>query len=368
MKLCCIFNYAPDYRTDIYKKIDQTFDTVFYFGREVEEGKISGIPKIDYKIFKNRPIEIKNKTYLKGYIWWRSGLFTLPFRNFNFFLITGDIPYSYFPFLILCKLLRKKVYAWGHGFKQFKSGGGKLAYLFLKLLTGFFTYGDRGRQRLVELGVNNKKLFTIYNSLGGRESLKKLKNPIYKNKFRNSNPTVIFIGRLTKVKRLDWILRASTEHKTEGLNYNVIFIGDGPVKEELKELCNSLAIAEQVWFFGECHDENIYSSLIYNSDLCVSPGNVGLTAINCMRFGTPVLSHDNFGSQGPEYETIVPGITGELYKEGDFDDFKDKIKKWLNSNADRELIRQKCVEMINGCWNSDFQIELLKKVFYSANE
>ena len=102
------------------------------------------------------------------------------------------------------------------------------------------------------------------------------------------------------------------------------------------------------------------NTLIYNSDLCVSPGNVGLTALHSMMFGTPVLSHNDFTTQMPEYETIVEGATGTLYKVGDFEDFCTKIANWLQHDMDREQIRQNCVNMINDKWNSDYQIEILK--------
>ena len=42
----------------------------------------------------------------------------------------------------------------------------------------------------------------------------------------------------------------------------------------------------------------------------VSPGNVGLTAIHSLSYGTPVLTHNNFNNQMPEVESIQPGFNG----------------------------------------------------------
>ena len=134
------------------------------------------------------------------------------------------------------------------------------------------------------------------------------------------------------------------------------------MKKELVQLVNDKKLQDNVWFYGKCYDEIELSSLIYNADLCVSPGNVGLTALHSMSYGTPVISNDDFETQMPEYETIVVGKTGELYEKDSFDDFCGKIKLWLSQKTSREQVRQNCYNVINDKFNSQYQIELLKSV------
>ena len=99
--LCCIFNYAPKYRESIYKKIDEAFDTQFVFGREVVEGKVSGIAKLDYRVFKRKPIENSNILLFKKVLW-RTNILSLPFKKkYKSFLITAETPLSNIPILIL---------------------------------------------------------------------------------------------------------------------------------------------------------------------------------------------------------------------------------------------------------------------------
>ena len=64
----------------------------------------------------------------------------------------------------------------------------------------------------------------------------------------------------------------------------------------------------------------------------------------------------------PEYETIVSGKTGDLYEKGNFDDFCVKIESWLTSGIDRSSVRERCYEMINGKWNSNYQLSVLTKI------
>lgn len=360
MKLCCFFNYAPLYRESIYKAIDDNFDSQFYFGKEVYEGKNSGIAKLDYSIFKKEPIEFRNKVILKHFLW-RTKAWRLAFKQFDTFLITGDFVFSYIPLILGCKLLGKKIYGWGHGIK---AKGGKLHFLndFLyRNLSGFFTYGEGGKKRLEELGYDSTKIHVIYNSLTKRIKPMDYESDIYIKHFKNSNPTLLFIGRLTPQKKLDWVIKAVSALGS----CNLMVIGDGACKTELEQLTISLGVQDKVWFFGENYDNELNKEFIYNADICISPGNVGLTALHALEFGTPVISHSDFESQMPEYEVIKQYKTGLLYENNNFEDFCKKIHEWLEFSADkRESIRHNCYTVINDKWNSDYQIELLKRVFH----
>lgn len=368
--LCCIFNYPPLYRQSIYKKIDESYNTQFYFGREPIEGKVSGIKKLDMTLFNHRPIEIRNKLVGHRFLW-RTGILLLPMNwKYTVFLITGDMPLSYIPFLILCKICGKKVYAWGHGTKKISGRSSSiLNKFFYNTIDGFFVYGERGKQRLIDLGFNGNKFYVIYNSLVDKVEPSQqvsLKSDIYQSHFRNAYKTIIFIGRLTPVKKLDWILRAMYTHKQKGINYNLMLIGEGEEKENLRKLSKDLGLNQFIWFYGECYDENLLNSLLYNADVCVSPGNVGLTAMHCMQYGVPVITHNNFEEQMPEYESIKDWKTGLLYEYGDFEDFKDKIRLWILSQDDREAIRQNCYGVINMHYNSDYQISVIKQVIHKV--
>lgn len=363
MKLCCYFNYAPLYRQSIYKEIDNTFDTQFLFGREVERQKNSGIAKIDYSIFKKGPIEFDNKIVFDRFLW-RTKLIRQAFKNYDTFIITGDLSLSYIPFLLINKILGKKVYGWGHGPKNKNWKLSPLYWWVLNNLTGFLCYGENGKKRLIELGYPSKKIHVIFNSLSKKIIEHPiLKSNIYLNKFGNINPVLIFIGRLTPVKELDNLIALIHRLKNCNNPCNLVIVGDGPCKNKLIELSQNLKITESIWFFGECYDEKNNAELIYNADLCISPGNVGLTALHALEYGTPVISHSDFETQMPEYEVIVPYKTGLLFEKDNYNDILDKTCEWLKfANGRREEIRHNCYDMINSKWNSDNQIQILKKI------
>ena len=115
--------------------------------------------------------------------------------------------------------------------------------------------------------------------------------------------------------------------------------------------------------YGPCYDDLLLGELFYNANVCVSPGNIGLTAIHSLSFGCPIITHGNFPYQGPEFEAIRPGITGDFFQQGNIEDLARTIKKWINiSSKEREKIRERCFDEIDRKWNIHHQIEVIKEV------
>jgi len=98
---------------------------------------------------------------------------------------------------------------------------------------------------------------------------------------------------------------------------------------------------------GEIYDERKISRLIYESDLCVSPGNVGLSAIHSITYGTPVITHDDFKYQMPEFEIIKPGVNGFFFKKDSVEDLARKISLSLGKNFDKKAVRKEILNKYN---------------------
>lgn len=111
----------------------------------------------------------------------------------------------------------------------------------------------------------------------------------------------MFVGRLDPIQKLDMILKAIKLSKDKGRLYNMTYIGGGQEKENLEALTKDLGLEDRVWFYGPCYDEEVLGNLIYNADLCVAPGNIGLTAMHTLVFGTPAMTHNCFKWQMPEF-------------------------------------------------------------------
>lgn len=363
MKLCHICNSAPHYRESIFRLIDETFDSDSLFGSSMGD-----IKQMDTSTFKGKVTIVENKKYKGGY--WQPKVVGLLCKPYDSYLILGESRcLSTWIFSIGARLFypKKHVYFWSHGWYGKETKVERLLKKFLFNLPngGIFLYGHYARNLMIKEGFNPDKLFVIHNSLAYDKQLalrKKLqKDSLYQDHFGNDNPNLFFVGRLTRIKQLDMALKALQKCKDLGYNYNLTFIGDGVAKGELKALTDELGLVDRVWFYGACYDEAELGKMIYNADLCVSPGNVGLTAMHSMVFGTPVITHNDFPHQMPEFEAIHEGVTGSFYEYGKVESLTDSIIKWFADHQNqREEVRQACYHEIDTLWTPSFQIQVLK--------
>ena len=86
-------------------------------------------------------------------------------------------------------------------------------------------------------------------------------------------------------------------------------------------------------------------------------------ANQCMVFGTPCLTHNDFKWQMPEFEAIKEGITGAFFKRDDISSLSESIDGWFEEHAlQREQVRVACMKEIDTQWTPQFQVEVIKTV------
>ncbi len=361
-KICLIYNYAQHYRTNIFTLIDKELDCDFVFGDRMEDVK-----KMDYTLLSNS-MEVKNISLFRKPIYFQKGILKLLKKDYFAFIMLGEVfCLSTWLMLLLSKLFRKKIYLWTHGvYGNEKILRRLINKRFYSLADGILLYGNYARELMIKQGFKPEKLHLIYNSLSYDEQFKLRENlnktDIFKKHFGNSNKNLIFTGRLNKNKKLELLLYSLQNLNFNDEKFNLILVGDGESKNDLINLANKLNIINNVWFYGSCYNENVLSNLIFNSDLCVSPGNVGLTAIHSMTYGTPVLTHNNFTDQMPEFEAIVEGKTGSFFEEGNEKSLTESISKWFDLKHDSLIITQNCFNVVDKKYNPHLQIETIKKI------
>lgn len=363
-KICIILNYAPHYRSSVFTAMDKSLDCDFVFGDKVK----GNIKKMNYDLLLNFKKEVKNIKFKLSPFYYQKGSFRFLLKDYNCYLLSGELyNLSVWFILIWGRLLNKKVCLWSHGFYGNEGVFKKtIKKIFFSLSKEVFLYGHYSKNIMLGMGFKDENIHVIYNSLNYEEQLPLRNNlvcsDLYKEYFKNTNKNLIFVGRLTKIKELDLLLEALNYLKIKGFNYNLILIGDGEEKENLEKLVNEFDLKSNVWFYGSSYDENTLAKLIFNSDLCVSPGNIGLTAIHSMMFGTPVLTHGDFPKQMPEFETVVPGQTGFFFEYGNVIELAKSIQNWLTLKIDREQIRQNCYKIIDEKYNASNQLRVFRKI------
>lgn len=361
-KLCLIYNTAPRYREAIFRAIDNEYDCDWYFGKtktDIKEMDLDLLKRVAYY----RTIGDSSKLY------WKCGILKFLFykKYHNFLLLTESRSLTDYFFIGLSRILNKNVYVWTHGWygKETKFEAVMKRWQFCHV-DGIFVYGDYARKLMIKQGIPEDKIHTIYNSLHYdqhivlRDSIQL--SSLYEEHFGNNYPVLIMIGRLNLRKKLNLLLEAVAKLKNKGENYNIVFIGDGSDKPALLNLTFELGLTDNVWFYGACYDEVKNAELISNADLCVVPGDIGLTAIHVMTFGIPVITHKTFMYHGPEFEVVKDGRTGLFFERDNVDSLASSISRWFSENLNkRDLVREYCYEEIDSKWNPYFQIKVLKE-------
>lgn len=360
-KICLVYNYAHHYRTSIFCLIDKEIGCDFVFG-----DKYLDVKKMDYTLLHHNVQEVHNKKI--GPFFYQSGVLSLLWKGYDKFIMLGEpMNISTWGVLVLSRIFHKKVYLWSHGWYGREGLGKKyIKKVFFNLATGVLLYGNYARNLMIENGFNPNRLFVVHNSLDYdkqiviRNQLKK--DRIYQEHFGNKYPVLLFVGRLTGVKRLDMLVEVIHMSVNRNQPLNLIFIGKGEEQEKLQKMVDNLNIESYVWFYGASYDEKELSNLIYNADICVAPGNVGLTAIHSLVYGCPVITHDNFKEQMPEFEAIQKNVTGDFFKQGDVNSLYNVVHSWIKNHTNREDIRKMAYREIDLNWNPYVQLQVINEM------
>ena len=182
---------------------------------------------------------------------------------------------------------------------------------------------------------NDEKLFS------GISDKKKIKfipygidwNELHKIKSKKYETKLIYIGRLSKNKRLDRIVNLLPYIKREIKNIKLIIVGeDWNQKEQLIKRAKKLNVYKNVKFFGAVTHENIHKFLL-NSDVFLLSSDYegfGISVIEAMSVGLPVVVNDIESMR----IIIRNGVNGYIVN---FDDFNKTAKIIINLLKDRKL-------------------------------
>lgn len=362
---CCIFGGGSLYRLPVYNLLAETIDCDFYIGVEKND---AGIKAYDYSKLKNFKGEIRHIKF--GNFFWQEGGMKTWWKPYEYYFVGGAYCITSWLMILLSFFSNKKVVSWSHGMYGRETGLRKwIKTLFFKSCNQCLVYNQRSKVLMVQYGVHADKIHVVYNSLDSEHDLsirKRLKHTyLYQSLFNNSFPNIVFVGRVTQEKRLDLALHAMKILKEKGKKVNFLVVGKDVDHVNLKEKSKSLGISDQLYLYGPCYDEEKIGEMFYNADVCVSPGNVGLTAISSLTFGCPVITHDNFSYQGPEFEAVQPGVTGDFFKQGDPNDLADVIEKWtyLKKPEERDIIISKAFHEVDEKWNIYSEVQVFNKLY-----
>lgn len=217
--------------------------------------------------------------------------------------------------------------------------------LLIKRAIGFVAYGKKAKEYLISLGAAPEKISIAINTV----DIDFFKNEINSNKYNISKYPVkclLYVGNLTKGKRIDLILLVIKELSTHRKDFVLKLVGDGSEKKYLKRLAEKLKIIEFMSFEGFKQREEIVKYYA-EADCFLFPSEYdiwGLVLNEAMAAGLPCLASIYAGAT---YDLIEDGINGFSVNFSETEKVVENVNWILDNSEQAKIIGQKARNTIS---------------------
>lgn len=365
LKVAVIYHFWPHYRQPVMCAMDKSdhIDYDFFGSGEPMDGIVHANTTAVARFVK-APYQSAGRM-----VWQFMAVKAAMDRDYDAFIFLANPNFiSTWAAALIARVRGIPVLFWGHGWLKpegFSKTLVRTAYFALS--KRFLVYSERGKRMGVVSGFPADKITVIYNSLDveradliiaqiSRGELDTIKPQSFF--VEQDRPLIICTARLTEKCQFNLLFDAAAILSARSMPINVLLVGDGPAKSHLQEQATRLGLA--VHFFGACYDEEMTGQLIYHSDVTVSPGKIGLTAIHSLMYGTPAITHDDLDEQMPEVEAIVDGETGAFFARGNAKSLADSIERWLTTARTRAQVRDAARKEIRVRWTPQVQAKIIE--------
>lgn len=312
-------------------------------------------------------VEIIRTGIEKNIVWWAFRYYKKYFRN-KFDIIVDEI--NTIPFFTPLYAREKKV-AFIHQLAreiwwyEAKFPYNLIGYLseptFLKLYRKIpiITVSDSTKYCLLNLGFKGKNIFIIPECIqyDFQESLINIK--------KEKNPTIIYVGRVNRSKRIEHCIEAFLNVKKELPSTKLWIVGTGSDKyiKYLKDKFLINRMEDEITFFGRLNDYEKFK-LMKKAHLIVVSSireGWGLVVTEANSVGTPAVVYNIYGLR----DSVKDKITGLVCKENSTKCLANNIIKLLENDSYREELSKNALE-----WSREFiceetgrvSLEILKKI------
>lgn len=297
IKLLMLVNYVPHYRLPIYEKIGEMYDlTIAHYAEAhlrdnffFKSIRLTPIQIYKFKFFKENIYKLSSSYDV---VLTLSELWTVPnmllgFERRNFGLVH-----------------------WGIGVtasydKNFDSGGiiDKCRMFMSSKADALIFYSDYPIKKHIIYGVDSEKLFVANNTVLVKKKIE----------IRKEKKHFIFVGSLYKQKKIYDLLAAYKVYiKSCKIIHPLIIIGDGDERSNIEKWIIDEGLSNYISLKGQVIDQDILENFYKDSVACISPGQAGLTLLNCMAYGVPFVTTEN-AITGGEIFNISNNINGLIY-------------------------------------------------------
>ncbi|MCB1630192.1 MAG: glycosyltransferase [Sinobacteraceae bacterium] len=175
------------------------------------------------------------------------------------------------------------------------------------------------------IGIDRERLQTIHN---GIDTAPEVERP------SSRRLSFITVGRLDTIKNQALMLRAFSSLGRHFETARLIFVGDGPERENLRHLAIELGIDSRVDFLGFRND---IDDLLAKADIFLLSSHyegISMALLEAMRSGLPCVAT----RVGGVPETVIDGETGLLTEPNDLRGFTNSMRELAESEPRRRTM------------------------------
>ncbi|GAA2084328.1 hypothetical protein GCM10009821_27120 [Aeromicrobium halocynthiae] len=362
-----IYSTIPHYRRGVFQALEGLPFFQFTFAASPEN--FGNIESASFDQFE-QTIEIRN-TWAGPLLWQRRVVSLILSRRYDVVIFSGDAHYmSTWAALIVARLTRTPTALWTIGWHRRPKGARDvLRRWFYRRADHLLLYGEHAKQIAKSEGFQESQLSVIRNSIEN-SSVR------HSDDFQDLRiPHQYCIGaviRLSENKGLDKLISTAASLRSEGLDVAVLLVGRGPMESSLRALAERFSVP--LYIPGAAYSRERLADVYRHLDVTVVPRNVGLTAIQSLQHGTPVVSHNDPEDQMPEWESIRQGVTGSTVSPSS-EGLVSAVRFWLLRDlSQRERDQQNCLDEVAAHWNPEVQARLIHQALetvlqrHSAND
>lgn len=381
VKVVMLMWWIPHYRAPIFRQLSQSPQLDFvvwagnnrlmFNGQEVATAQDAGVADgINWRPVRSHRFR---RWPLRDFEWQPETIKLAWREDIDVLIIHGIKSLSNWIVRVICKLRRIPLVEWSHGVvRPMPRWKWRVRKLYMKWADAFLFYGQYACDRFVAEGFAAERIFRINNSLDYEKQVA-IRDSLTEDMIRETRESfgvrdtdqrlIIHCGRLRPGKTLRLLIDAIRRLKDQGRKVVTVIVGDGPEESGLRRYVEQCELTDRVIFCGAVYDENKLGRIISASDLCVVPASIGLTAMHSMVYGTPVLTCENSGwVQGPEFDAVVDGETGILFRWKDLDDLVQKMDAALYPVPCKPEMAQACQDIIAREFTPAYQETVVLKV------
>ncbi|QNL51632.1 glycosyltransferase family 4 protein [Olivibacter sp. SDN3] len=342
MKVALLNPMVPHYREEFFKLLSSYVDLDIYTYQN----------QYSKKNFKISDLSVKS---LKSLLFFKKRflLFSITpflFKRYHTIILMLHFGHISTWLLLLLKVFhRKKIILWGQGIsvKRYMEEERKpnlLLKQMIRMADGVWLYTEKERDQWKAI-FPNKKIVALNNTISGVGEILGAKNSHLdrqklKEKYKIVHQTCfIFCARFDNPhRRVDLLVNSIKD--LDSSVYGFIIIGEGQFKPDFSSYPN-------VYDFGSVYDKQIKDELFEVADIYYQPGWVGLSVVEAMAYGKPILTYKRSEEvlQCVEYDYIKDHVNGILL--ADSDDFKERVPLLSDSEISamgrnsKEFVRRK---------------------------